>query len=116
MKTAILTLLAASYMSLAAASNSNSGPLFPQFVTAQIDGIGYVYFKGTRSGTIPGCATDNAGGFFRLAFDTNTTAGKSMLAILLAAHEAGEPIFFNGTNDCGLISTIESLQNVQSGT
>ena len=115
MKTAILTTLALTFGSLAVASNSNSGSLFPHFVTTQNDGIGYVYFQGTRSGTVPTCATDNSGGYFRLAFDTSTVGGKSMLAILLAAHASGENVWFNGTGDCGLIGTVESLQNVQTG-
>jgi hypothetical protein len=115
MKKAILTVLGLSYASLAAASNDNSGALVPHFVSTQNDGIGYVYFQGTRSGTIPACATDNAGPYFRLAFDSNTTGGKSILAILLAAHASGETVWFNGTGDCGLIGSIESLQNVQTG-
>lgn len=115
MRTMILTVLSLSYASLAVASNSNSGALYPHFVSTRSDGIAYVYFQGTRSGTIPSCATDNAGGYFRLAFDSNTAGGKSMLAILLAAHASGETIWFSGTADCGLISTIESLQSVQTG-
>ncbi|MDB6107634.1 MAG: hypothetical protein JWO52_7633 [Gammaproteobacteria bacterium] len=115
MKIAILTMLALSYASIAEASNDNSGALFPHFVTSQNDGIAYVYFSGTRSGTVPTCATDNAGGFFRLAFDSTTAGGKSMLAILLAAHSAGETVWFNGAGNCSVISTVESLQNVQTG-
>jgi len=116
MKTAILTMLALSYTSMAVASNDNSGALFPKYVTSQNDGIAYVYFSGTRSGTVPACATDNAGPVFRLAFDSTTAGGKSMLAILMAAHAAGESVWFNGTGDCTVISTVESLQNVQTGT
>jgi hypothetical protein len=107
---------------LAFASNDfNSGPLFPKFVTSDNNGIATVYFVGTvngqttRSGTVPACATDNAGGFYRLAFDSTTTAGKSMLAILLAAHAAGEGIWFNGTGTCSVLGTIESLQSAQTG-
>lgn len=115
MKTMIFTMLILSCAKPAAASNNNSGALYPHFVSIQSDGKGYVYFQGTRSGTIPACATDNAGGYFRLAFDSNTAGGKSMLAIILAAHASGETVWFSGTDDCGLINNMESLQTVQTG-
>src|SRR5579864_7954036 len=108
-------MLALAYAPLAAASNDfGSGPLFPKFVTSQTNGIATVYFtatangQSTRTGTVPACATDNAGPVYRLAFDSTTAGGKSMLGILLAAHASGEGVWFQGTGDCGVLATIES--------
>jgi hypothetical protein len=110
--------------SVALASNDfTSGAQFPKFVTSDNNGIATVYFlvtaangQSTRNGTVPACATDNSGTVYRLAFDSTTAGGKSMLAILIAAHNAGENIFFNGTGTCTVIGTVESLQSVQTAT
>ena len=122
MKKVILTTLALMCAPLASASNDFvSGPLFPKFVTSQNTGIATVYFEATangqstRNGAVPACATNNSGPVFQLAFDSTTTAGKSMLAILLSAHASGEGVWFSGTGDCGVLATIESLQVVQTG-
>lgn len=122
-KMAILTTLAlvCAPFALAGSNDYNSGPQFPKWVTSQSDGIAYVYFQATvngqstRNGTVPACATDNSGPVYRLAFDSTTTGGKSILAILLAAHAAGENVFFSGTGDCGVLATVESLQLVSTG-
>lgn len=122
-KMAILAALAlvCAPFALAGSNDYNSGPLFPKFLASQNNGIAYVYFQATangqstRNGTVPACATDNGGPVYRLAFDSTTPAGKSMLAILLAAHEAGENVFFSGTGDCGVLATVESLLSVGTG-
>ena len=121
---AVLTTLALVYAPFALASSNDysSGPQFPKWVTSQTNGISYVSFEvtvngqSTRNGTVPACATDNSGPVYRLAFDSTTTAGKSILATLLAAHEAGESVFFSGTGDCGVQATVESLLLVSTGT
>jgi hypothetical protein len=71
----------------------------------------YVFFlTSIRTGTSPSCAT-NSGTYYKLAFDSTTATGKSMLAGLIAAHYAGEGVWPDGTGDCGVDPTTETLKD-----
>ena len=97
--------------SSATVASSSNGPSVPSFLSYQNNGIVFVYFLSSiRTGTIPTCST-GAGQYFKLALDSTTPAGKSMLSGLIAAHTAGEAVWPNGTGDCGIDSATESLLN-----
>jgi hypothetical protein len=94
--------------SVTMASTSN-GPSVPSFLEYQTNGIVFVYFLSSiRTGTIPACST-GAAQFYKLAFDSTTAAGKTMLAGLIAAHATGEGVWPDGTGDCGVDSATETL-------
>jgi hypothetical protein len=94
-----------------AAMASGGGPLFPSYISTLNTGVAYVYFTGARTGTIPACAAPG-GTYFRYAFDTNTAGGKAQLANLLAAAAQGINIWFQGTGDCNVDGTTESLAQI----
>ena len=91
---------------------SNGGPLFPSYVSTMNNGFVYVYFTGTRSGTIPSCAANIGGTYYRYVLDTNTAGGKSQLANILAAAYTGMTMWFQGTGDCNIDGTNESLAQI----
>ena len=105
------TLLCAS-ATAAATGTGSSGPGVPSFLSYQNSGIVFVYFLDSiRTGTPPGCAANLGGTYYRLAFDSTTAGGKSMLAGLVAAHEAGEGVWPYGTGDCTADSSTETLMD-----
>jgi hypothetical protein len=104
--------LAAALCASTAAMASGGGPLFPAYISTLNTGVAYVYFTGARTGTIPACAANIGGTYFRFAFDTNTAGGRAQLANLLAAAAQGVNIWFQGTGDCGVDATTESLAQI----
>jgi hypothetical protein len=106
----LLALVALASGSVPAFASTSSGPAVPSFLIYQSSGIVFVYFlNSVRSGTIPTCAANLGGTYYRLVFDSTTVGGKTMLAGLIAAHEAGEQVWPDGTGDCGVDSATESL-------
>ena len=80
------------------------------------NGIVFVYFLNSiRSGTPPACAANIGGTYYRLVFDSTTPGGKTILAGLMAAHEAGEGVWPDGTGDCAIDSSTESLKDLNRG-
>jgi len=104
--------VASSCASMAALASTSSGPAVPSFLSYQTSGIVQVFFLlSVRSGTVPACAGAASGTYYRLVFDSTTPGGKSMLAGLIAAHAAAEPVWPVGTGDCGVDGSNESLKN-----
>ena len=102
--------------SMTALATGSSGSAVPSFLTYQNDGKVYVYFLlSIRSGTPPACAQNIGGSYYRLVFDSTTTAGKTMLGGLVASHVAGEQVWPDGTGDCGVDGTTESLKDFHTG-
>jgi hypothetical protein len=100
----------------AAIASSSNGPALPSFITYNNNGVVLVYFvSSVRTGSIPACAT-GSGDYFKLAFDSTTPGGKSMLAGLIAAHSAGEGVWPYGTGDCSVDSATETLLNFVTRT
>jgi hypothetical protein len=97
------------------ASASSIGPALPSFLTYRSDGVAFVYLSGTRTGTIPACASPS-GNYHRFAINSTTPAGKSQLAGLIAAHAAGETIWLTGTGDCGVLGDTESVSEFHTGS
>jgi hypothetical protein len=108
-------LLTAAVLSLAAtagaATGSHGGPAPTHFITYANTGLVYVYFDATAVTNIPACGQGNLGNTYNYVFDGTTAAGKSMLAGLIAVHEAGEGVWFSGTGDCGVLAGTETLAN-----
>jgi hypothetical protein len=96
-----------------ATASFGSAPVFPVTLTYQANGIVLVYFlNSVRSGTIPTCAANIGGIYYRLAVDSTTPGGKTMLAGLIAAHETGEKVWPEGTGDCGVDNANESVLRI----
>lgn len=97
-----------------ALASTPSGGAVPAWLTYQANGWVYVYFPNSiRSGTIPTCAVNIGGTYYRLVIDTNTAGGKSQLAGLIAAHFAGESVGPWGTGNCNVDGVTESLSYFQ---
>jgi len=80
------------------------------------NGVVWVYFlTSIRSGTVPTCA-GTAGTYYRLVFDSTTTAGKSMLAGLIAAHASGDAVWPVGTGDCSVDGVDETLSSFSTNS
>lgn len=107
----LFSLLAFSCASSAVFATSSTGPGVPSFLNYQNNGIVYVYFLSSiRSGTPPACAANIGGTYYKLAFDSTTASGKTMLAGLIAAHAAGEGVWPDGTGDCSADASTETLK------
>jgi hypothetical protein len=91
------------------AGDAASAPL--TLVRVYDNGVVLVWTPGTRTGT-PTCATE----YSRFALDSTTAGGRSLLAILLAAHSAGRSVALRGTGACTLYGDTENLQFVDEGT
>lgn len=103
-----LMLAATAGLSLA----SSGGPQPTHFITYTDTGLVYVYFAVASVANIPACGAGNRGpDTYRYVFDSTTPAGKSMLAGLIAAHSAGESVWFVGAGSCAVVSTTETLSN-----
>ena len=110
-RTILLGLVMVSCASAAIGSGA-SGYGVPSFIDYRNDGIVYVYFPNSiRSGTIPACAANIGGSYYKLVLDSSTVGGKAMLAGLIAAHAAGEGVAPFGTGDCGIDGNTESLHD-----
>ena len=74
----------------------------------------YVYFDVSSVTNIPACGQGNVGNTYNYVFDGTTPAGKSMLAGIIAAHEAGEGVWFYGTGDCLVLAGTETLAQIST--
>jgi hypothetical protein len=109
----LLALAALACASAPATASIGNAPVFPVTLTYQANGIVLVYFlNSVRSGTIPTCSANIGGIYYRLAFDSTTPGGKTLLAGLIAAHETGEKLWPDGTGDCGVDNANESLLRI----
>lgn len=101
-----LVLTAAAGLSLA----SGGGPQPTHFITYTDTGLVYVYFAVGSVTNVPACGAGNIGpDTYKYVFDSTTPAGKTMLEGLIAAHSAGEGVWFTGTGTCTVVSTTETL-------
>jgi hypothetical protein len=103
MKIVFFVLLFASIMAMVG-TVANAEGLVNYYKVAEVradpDGKGAVYFYTTNpvGGSQPACATYRYG----LAFDMNTTGGKAIYLLVLAAKMADKPIYAKGTNACAI--------------
>jgi hypothetical protein len=111
-------LLGAAVLSLVAraAMASSGGPALTHFVSFTNTGFVYVYFDATAVTNVPACGAGRLGSTYNYVFDGTTAAGKSMLAGILAAHAAGEGVWFTGTGDCGVVAGNETLAQFHTQT
>lgn len=65
-------------------------------VVARDDGLHFVFLEGAAATGKPACAKNS----YWMIRDENSTAGKSQLSILLAAHVSGKTISIEGKNTC----------------
>jgi hypothetical protein len=106
----LLALAALASGSVPAFASTSSAPSLTHNLIYQNSGTVFVYFlNSVRSGTVPPCAANIGGTYYRLVFDSTTAGGKTMLAGLIAANEAGQQVWPDGTGDCGVDSSTESL-------
>lgn len=108
------------FVSVGAMASGSSNPTPVVELQVYNSGIVYVYLLGTvRTGPLPACVAQNGldnamgpnAGNYRLVFDSTTAGGRSMLAGLIAANQSGQMMYVDGTGDCGVTGTTESLQN-----
>lgn len=110
--TALLLTIFAANPVMAAATQAN-GYIVPAYVEMHTSNIAWVYFPLTsRAGTPPSCAANIGGSNFRYALDVSSTAGRSELAILLAAVASGIGVYFGGSGLCTVDSATEDLTTV----
>jgi hypothetical protein len=95
-----------------AATGSSGGPTVPKFITYLSSGLVYVYLPIAGVTNIPACGQGNVGSTYDYVFDSTTAAGKSMLAGVIAAHAAGEGLWFYGSGDCGVLAGTETLVHI----
>ena len=94
----------------AEASTASPGTVFDLVVAEYISipdnppEAGFFKTTGTRTGTIPACAT-----LTRWVFPLNTPAGQGILATLLTAKATGKTIAVDGTGDCKLGTASETV-------
>jgi hypothetical protein len=101
--------LSALFLSSLASATGTSGVGVPSFLTYGNNGIVFVYVLSTDRTGWPPCAGSQSGTYNKYAFDAKAPGGAALLAGLIAAHEAGEVVWANGTGDCGVDSGTESL-------
>lgn len=63
-------------------------------------GRGMVTFNQPLAGEVAACR--HSGNSQSLAFDTNTSAGRAILALVLAAKATGETVTASSTGDCSI--------------
>jgi hypothetical protein len=106
----VLSLLASAVMA------SNGGPALTHFVSYSSTGMVYVYFDATAVTNVPACGQGRLGNTYNYVFDGTSAAGKAMLAGIIAAHAAGEGVWFSGTGDCGVVAGNETLAQFHTQT
>ena len=103
--------LAGSVLLGSAAHASNTDWGYISWVYA-VQGKAFVKVTGTRTGTIPSCATIPA----EWAFDASTAAGQSMLATVLTAYSLHKQVIVQGTStSCNAWGDREDMNLVLSG-
>ncbi len=91
------------------ASSSSGGRITNVLVTS--NGTVLFYMNGSRTGTIPACAT----GFpTRWAFNGATAAGQAKLANLLTAQSLRAVVTVSGTETCVSWSDTEEVNNLSN--
>jgi hypothetical protein len=109
----LIAIIALFWSSASMAQATSGGPLLPLFVSTLNTGVGLVYFRPAAKPTSTAPCVHNIGGTdIRYAFDTSTAGGKSQLALLLTASAAGIAVWYQGTGDCGVDGTDETLAQV----
>ena len=112
MRKMLLTAAMMSFVASASAAGSSGGPTVPKFITYLSSGLVYVYLPIAGVTNIPACGQGNVGSTYDYVFDSTTAAGKSMLAGVIAAHAAGEGLWFYGSGDCGVLAGTETLVHI----
>lgn len=75
-------------------------------VRADASGKGYIKFDKILQNTPPSCVSSVQDK--KLAFDTTTAGGKSILSLALAAQATGTDIYAKGNGKCDIYGTVES--------
>jgi hypothetical protein len=75
------------------------------YVRVDANGYGYVQFTTPLVGTPAACIQPDYAKV--LAFDTNTAAGKAILAVALQAKASDAKIYAKGTGDCPIYGVME---------
>ncbi|MEM7763888.1 MAG: hypothetical protein AAF290_07375 [Pseudomonadota bacterium] len=75
------------------------------------DNLHYVFLYGTPTNR-PSCATTQR---YWLVRDENSAAGKSQIALLMAAYASGEPIRIVGTGQCTRWADGEDINVIMTG-
>jgi len=88
----------------ASAAGSGTGNVLVMQVGPASNNV-FVQLSGTPAGQ-PACQTNSSWTF---VFDSSTTIGKNVLAMLLTAKTAGTTISYVGTGTCTLYSSVENL-------
>ena len=91
--TILLTIFVGFMLSLSAVASDQTGSI--QSVQAMNDGRVIVFMQTSRSGK-PACATYD----YWFIADENSNAGKTQIAMLLAAQAAGRDVQIYGTGSC----------------
>lgn len=75
------------------------------YVRVDNNGYGYVQFTAPLAGTPAACTQPDYAKV--LSFDTNTAAGKAILALVLQAKATDAKVFAKGTGDCPIYGVME---------
>jgi transposase len=79
---------------------TTGGAASVSFMTHQSSRIVRVWVPtATRTPPLPSCVTTN-GNLYPMSFSVSTDGGKALLAALIAARAAGEPLWLGGSGDC----------------
>lgn len=84
---------------------SNGGPGTISFINALKFGRIIFTHSGTRTGTLPSCATATT----KWALDVSTPDGHAQLSVLLTAYSLQKPISVIGAGDCSVFGDTESI-------
>ncbi len=76
------------------------------YVRISSDGRGFVFFTSDLDGTPPSCTETNYAN--SLAFDTSTTGGKAIYALVLTAKASGKKVYAKGTGTCTVYTLAEN--------
>jgi hypothetical protein len=105
---AVLPVLAVigSSWSLAAGAGNVTGTV-SHVLVRQSDGLTYFYIAGTATGK-PSCATNT----YWIVMNENSTAGKGILALMMAGQASGKTVSIYGNNTCTRWPDGEDIQFV----
>lgn len=104
-----LLILAALIFAFPAHAEGHWNPVQVTRVGLNASGIAFVTVDTSTSqatSTPPTCSTN---GFWHVAFDVKTDAGKAMLSMAMSAKLSGQKIRLIGSNVCNAHSTIEGI-------
>jgi hypothetical protein len=101
----VFTLIACLSLTLTAYSAGKASNFYVSYVRVDRSGYGIVKFDQALIDTPASCIS---GHHHHLSFDTNTPGGKSIHALVLAAHLADKRIQARGTGTCDEYGVVES--------